>query len=147
MNWKRIAGAGLVTGIVINAGEFGIEPLLGPQMQNFFQRLGLSMPSEQTMVLLAVLTLILGVVTVWLYAALIPGFGRGMRTAAITGVVVWLLSCAFPNVAMWAFGLYDAKLFWFSTVWPLIETVVATMIGAMVYGGRAVIRPAPARAA
>jgi hypothetical protein len=46
---------------------------------------------------------------------------------------VWALSCLFPNIAMYAFGLFTAKLFWFSSLWPLVETVIATLAGALVY--------------
>jgi len=145
MNWKRIVAGGLVAGIVLNVGEFVVEPLMGPQMENFFRRLSLPVPGEGPMVALAGLAMVLGVVAVWLYAALKPAFGAGMRTAAIAGVVVWLLSCVFPNVLMLAFGLFDAKLFWFSTVWPLIETVVATMAGAKLYRDDAIRAPSPLR--
>jgi hypothetical protein len=146
MNWKRVVAGGLVAGIVLNVGEFVVEPLMGPQMENFFRRLSLPMPGEASMIALAAAAMALGVVAVWLYAALKPALGAGMRTAATAGVVVWLLSCLFPNIIMLAFGLFAAKLFWFATVWPLIETVVATMAGAKLYRDDTVPAAAPVRA-
>ena len=54
MNWKRIIGGGLLAGSIVNLGEFGIEPLMGSQMEAFFQRLGLPVPGESAMAALAV---------------------------------------------------------------------------------------------
>jgi hypothetical protein len=133
MNWKRIIGGGLVAGLVMMVGEFGIEPLMGPYMENFFRRLGLAVPGESAMVTLAVLVVVTGIVSVWLYAAILPRYGAGIRTAVIAGTAVWGLSCLLPNIVMYAFGLYDTTLFWFASGWPLVETVVATIAGAKVY--------------
>jgi hypothetical protein len=134
MNWKRILGGGLLAGLIINLGEFGIEPLMGSQMETFFQRLGLPTPGESTMGALALSAFGLGVVAMWLYAAIRPRYGGGVRTAVVAGVAVWALSCFFPNVAMLAFGLIGStRLFVLWTLWPLVETVLATVAGAWVY--------------
>jgi len=148
MNWKRIIGGGLLAGLVINVGEFGIEPLMGSQMETFFQRLGLPVPGESVMGALAVSAFFLGVVSIWLYAAIRPRYGAGVRTAIVAGIAVWALSCLFPNVALFAFGLIgSARLFWLWTLWPLVETVLATVAGAWVYreGHSAVAAAAPMR--
>jgi len=145
MNWKRIFGGGLVAGVVYMVGEFGIEPLMGPAMENFFHRLGLSVPGESAMVALAVMMPVLGIISIWMYAAILPRYGTGARTATSVGVVVWALSCLMPNVVMYVFGLYEAKLFWFSIVWPLIESVAATIAGAKVYGVERVGATQPSR--
>lgn len=146
INWKRVVAGGLVAGIALNVGEFAIEPLMGPQMEVFFKRLGLPMPGEPAMAAFAVTAMLLGIVSVWLYAAIRPRYGAGPRAAVIAGVAVWALSCVFPNIAMYVFGLFDARLFWFSTLWPLVETVLATLAGAWVYREASVRAPAPIRA-
>jgi hypothetical protein len=134
INWNRIIGGGLLAGLVFNVGEFVIEPLMGAQMQDFFKRLGLPVPSESAMAALAVAAFMLGIVSVWLYAAIRPRYGAGVRTATTAGVAVWALSCLFPNVAMYAFGLIaSARLFWLWTLWPLVESVAATIAGAWIY--------------
>ena len=143
MNWNRVVVGGLVSGLVLNLGEFAIEPLMGPQMENFLRRLSLPVPTEGAMLALAAFAMVLGVVSVWLYAALTSRFGAGMRTAAVTGVLVWVLSCFFPNITIYFIGLFDAKMFWYASVWPLIETVLATMAGAKVYREGPVAPPAP----
>jgi hypothetical protein len=142
LNWKRIIAGGLLNGLLLNVGEFAVEPLMGPYMQDFFNRLGLPVPGESAMLALAATAFLVGILTIWLYAAIRPLYGPGARTAVIAGVVSWAFSCALPNVAMYAFGLYGAELFWFATLFPLVETVLATLAGAWVYRGHG----APARA-
>jgi hypothetical protein len=146
INWKRVIAGGLLAGLVMNIGEFAVEPLMGSQMEEFFKRLGLPTPAESTMAVLAVGAFLVGIVTIWLYAAIRPRYGAGVRTAAIAGIAVWALSCLFPNIFMYAFGLYTAPLFWFSTIWPLVETVIAAIAGAWVYREGPVAVPAAARA-
>jgi hypothetical protein len=147
MNWKRIVVGGLLAGLVLNVGEFVIEPLIGTQMEDFFRRLGLPVPRESVMATLAAAAFALGIVSVWLYAAIRPRYGAGTRTAAIAGIAVWALSCLVPNVTMYAFGLIaSARLFWLWTAWPLIESVVSTIVGAWVYREDRVADRVPAAA-
>jgi hypothetical protein len=137
MNWKRIILGGLVAGLVLNVGEFAIEPLLGQHMETFFSRLGLPAPGESAMLAIAGGAFLLGIITVWLYAAIRPRYGPGAQTAICAGITVWLLSCLLPNVALYAFGVIGgATLFWIWTLWPLAESVIAALIGARIYRER-----------
>lgn len=133
INWKRVIAGGLVAGLVINIGEFAVEPLMGQQMEDFFKRLELLPPGEGAMMALAGAAFLLGIITVWLYAAIRPRYGPGARTAVIAGIAVWALSCLFPNIAMYVFGLFTTELFWFSTIGPLVEAVLASLAGAWIY--------------
>ena len=142
MNWKRIIAGGLVAGVVLNIGEFAIEPLMGSAMEDFFKRLGLPVPGESAMAAFAMTAFVLGIVSVWLYAAIRPRYGAGARTAVTAGTAVWALSCLIPNIGLYAFGLFGTRLFWLSTLWPLVETVVATVTGAWVYREAPVAQPA-----
>ena len=137
MNWKRIILGGLVAGLVLNVGEFVIEPLMGRHMETFFSRLGLPVPGESAMIALAGGAFLIGIITVWLYAAIRPRYGAGAQTAICAGITVWLLSCLLPNVALYAFGVIgSASLFWLWSVWPLVESVVAALAGAWLYRER-----------
>ena len=133
MNWKRVFAGGLVAAIVMLVGEFAIEPLMGPQMEQFFTRLNLPVPGEEAMPLFAFGILLTGFTAVWLYAAIRTRFGPGLQTAVCAGVTTWFLSCMIPNLAMLAFGLFTTSLFWFSSLFPLVEIVAATVVGAWVY--------------
>jgi hypothetical protein len=147
MNGKRIVGGGLVAAVIMIVGEFAIEPLFGSYMEDFLKRLGQPLPSEGAMMTFMLLLVLRSIASVWLYAAIRPRFGSGARTAALAGVVVFFLSCVFPNTAMYAFGLYETKMYVFVNTWPLVETVVATIAGARVYretesGARAAVMTA-----
>jgi hypothetical protein len=47
---------------------------------------------------------------------------------------------------MYAYGIADAGFFWFASAWPLIETVVAVVIGAKVHDMGSVPRALRVRA-
>lgn len=146
INWRRVLAGGFVAGVVLNIGEFAVEPLMGPQMERFLGRLGLPLPSESAMLAFVATAFLTGIASVWLYAAIQPRHPAGMQTASIAGTAVWALSCLLPNIVLYAFGLFTAQLFWFSSVWPLVETVVATMAGGWVYRERPIGAVSSARA-
>jgi uncharacterized membrane protein len=90
------------------------------------------MAGEASMIAFAAAALALGMVAVRLYPPVTHALSAGIRTAATVGVVVWVLSCSLSNIVMHPLGISDAKLFWFATIWPLIEAVIAPMAGAKV---------------
>jgi hypothetical protein len=142
MDQKRIVTGGLAAGLVMMIGEFAVEPVFSSTQERFFSRLGLPLPGESAMIWLAVTLLVLGYVTVCMYAEFSIRSGPGFKTAAATGVLVWLLSCFLPNVTLYTFGVVDTQFFLLTSAWPLVETVVATVVGAAVHDrgrvGRAV---------
>jgi hypothetical protein len=80
-------------------------------------------------------TFVLGMVAVWLYAAMRPRYGAGPRTALIAGVTVWLLSHLWSGVYLGAgyTGIITPKLAWIPVAWGLLEAPLATMAGAAFY--------------
>jgi hypothetical protein len=133
MNWKRIIAGGLAAGLVYNLIELGLEPVMGSMMEGFFARLGLPVPGEGAMIGLALSAFVLGIATVWLYAAILPRYGAGVRTALVTAVAVWTLSCLLPHVWLYAFGIFTAQIFWIGTACALVESILATVVGARMY--------------
>lgn len=145
MNIKRITYGGLAAALVMTVGEIGIEPLMGSTVDRFFARLGLPMPGESATIILVLSLIVLGWISVCMYAEFAIRSGSGAKTAAQTGVLVWTLSCLLPNVVMFAYGVVDAGFFWFASVWPLVETVVATVVGAAVHDAGTVRRASRAQ--
>jgi hypothetical protein len=133
MNIKRITYGGLAAALVMIVGELAVEPLLGQTTERFFTRLGLAMPGETAMLALVLTLIVLGWITVCMYAEFAHRSGSGAKTAAQTGVLVWTLSCFLPNVTLYSFGVVDTQFFLFTSVWPLIEIVVAAIVGAAVH--------------
>ena len=87
---------------------------------------------------LAIVAFVLGIIAVWLYAAITPRFGRGTKTAVIAGVVVWVLAHLWSGVYLGAgyAGIFNARLAWIPVVWGLPESVLATFVGSLVYKER-----------
>ena len=85
MNWKRILLGGLAAGVLIDAFEGGLSGLLfGEQFRAEMARLGLGLQVGPGGGLFFVAWgFIIGIVSVWLYAAVRPRLGPGPRTAAI----------------------------------------------------------------
>ena len=73
-----------------------------------------------------------GIVTVWLYAAIRPRFGPGVKTA-IAGLVVWFFAYLYGAAGMVPMGFFSAKVMTVVTIWGLPEIVIASIAGAWLY--------------
>jgi hypothetical protein len=138
MKWNRIVTGGLLAGIVFVLFEIGAEPLFRGQMDEMFARLGLPMPGEGAMIGRIAALLVLGILTVWLYGALEPRYGRGRSTAVLSGGVVWALTCPFAGAMLYSFGIFTAQFFWMTAVYSLPQSVVSALAGAWLYRRRTV---------
>jgi hypothetical protein len=144
MQVKRIVYGGLAAALVMIVGDIAIEPLMGTMTERFLSRLGLPVPGESAMIALVGSLIALGLISVCMYAEFSIRSGSGAKTAAQTGALVWVLSCLLPNITLFTFGVVDAPFFWFASAWPLVETTVATVVGAAVHDMGRVRRAAPA---
>jgi hypothetical protein len=75
----------------------------------------------------------IGIMAVWVYAAVRPRFGPGVRTAICASLVVWGLAYLYPNVSTIILGLFPTRLMIIATVWGLVEVLVAGVAGAWIY--------------
>ena len=81
-----------------------------------------------------VLGLVCGIVLIWIYAAIRPRFGAGVKTAICAGVAVWFVGTLLPNLGfMWVTGLFSRQLTAYTTAGALVEIVVAAIAGAALY--------------
>ena len=134
INNGRVIGGGLVAGVVIEIGEFlrdGV--LLADRVADFTKALGLSAPSAGVLAFNGLLVLAMGIVTVWLYAAIRPRFGPGPRTAVVAGVVVWLLLFVFQLAFLASVGVLPGDYVLIACVWTLVEVPLAAVAGAWLY--------------
>jgi hypothetical protein len=75
---------------------------------------------------------ILGIVTVWTYAAIRPRLGPGPRTAFTAAFVIWL--AAHAAYASYAFmGYYSWSLVGASSVGGLVAALAGGYVGARLY--------------
>jgi hypothetical protein len=69
----------------------------------------------------------------WLYAAVRPRFGPGVKTAAMTGVAFWLLTTALCELDEFGVGLYSTRILLVLALVCLVQWVAAAVAGAWVY--------------
>ena len=134
INLRRVLLGGLVAGLVYVGGglllahwvlRVGMNPrLIGavpvdPTVLSFLQNVGMR--------------LVLGVITIYLYAALRPRFGPGPRTAIRSGMLVWVASYAVFTLGLNPLGVYPRRVLIAFAAWGLVEASLAAVAGAWLY--------------
>ena len=134
INARGVVVGGLVAGLVINVSEYILNvPVLGADMAAELTARNLPPVGGNAIAAFVILGFVVGIVLVWLYAAIRPRFGAGPKTAAIAGVAVWFLDYFCSSVAFGALGIVSARLVLIGLVWGLVELVVAGIAGARLY--------------
>ena len=136
INWKHVLLGGLLAGLVLNLFGMGAAHLfLAEQIHSLHQRLQLDQDRSFPMDFLKHLGLrfALGLILIWLYAAIRPRFGPGPRTAAIAGVAVWLLAYGLFLSAMVFLRLLSDQIALAAFAWGFLETQAASLAGAWLY--------------
>ena len=134
---KRVVLGGLLAGLVMNISEAALHAgILGSDTQALYKALNIPPPNPtQTLPLLVALAFGMGIVSMWLYAAIQVHYGSRGKSVAITGVVVWFLAHAWSGVYMAAgyAGVFTARLAWIPVAWGLLEATLAILAGSFVY--------------
>ncbi len=134
INIGRVIVGGLLAGVVLNVGEFVLnEPILGDQWTAAMAALNRPPIGGSMIAWFVLLTFVLGIALVWLYAAIRPRFGAGPKTAVWAGVTVWFFACLWGFGSTWVMGLFPARLVGIILVWELIEVPLAAVAGAWLY--------------
>jgi len=137
INVPRVLAGGLVAGTVMNASEAALHGgVLGTAARELFARYQVpDLTTATPMVSLILVTYLLGVTAVWLYAAIRPRFGPGARTAVIAGLAVWVLAHVWSGVylGMGFMGLITPELAFVPILWGLVEAPLGTVAGAWIY--------------
>ncbi|OGG48685.1 MAG: hypothetical protein A3F84_29495 [Candidatus Handelsmanbacteria bacterium RIFCSPLOWO2_12_FULL_64_10] len=134
INVGRVIVSGLLAGVVLNVGEFVLnEPILGDQWTAAMAALNRPPIGGDMIAWFVLLTFVLGIALVWLYAAIRPRFGAGPKTAVWAGVTVWFFACLWGFGSTWVMGLFPARLVGIILVWELIEVPLAAVAGAWLY--------------
>jgi hypothetical protein len=130
----RVLLGGLLAGLVINVSEWVLNGfVLASDMQAALARLNLPPVSDQAVAVFLIMGFVLGIVTVWVYAAIRPRFDAGVGTAACAGVLVWFLAYCWSSVGFVVMGILPARLILIGAIWGLFELMIAAVAGAWVY--------------
>jgi hypothetical protein len=138
LNWSRVIVGGLAAGLVMNIIDATTNGfLLGARWKAETEALnpGLLAKADSGTLGWVVVDFILGILTVWVYAAIRPRFGPGPRTALSAAFVVWL--AAHVAYASYAFmGYYSWSIIVASSVGGLVAALAGGYVGARLYQER-----------
>ncbi len=134
INVGRVVLGGLLAGLVIDISEALLNGVVFAKEMDAMMASLNKPPLDGSMIaLFVILGFCLGVVLIWIYAAMRPRLGPGARTAAVAGVVVWGLAYLYPNLTAFIIHLFPRRMLVIQTVWGLVEIVVAAVAGAWMY--------------
>lgn len=137
INTSKVVVGGLAAGVVANViGYLGFGLWLGPRMEAESVAVapelagrGMSTGALATTV---IMQFVIGLLLVWLYAAMRPRFGPGMKTATYAALVVWV--CGFVFHIDWLLmGLMTPATYAMASLVALIQVIAAAGVGAMMY--------------
>jgi hypothetical protein len=137
INTSKVLVGGLVAGVIMNVSGFLVQGMmLGPRMEAemvavapTLQGRGMGTGAMTGRVLTQ---FAIGILLVWLYAAMRPRFGPGMKTAAYSAFAVWL--CGFLFYLDWLYvDMMTPVTYAIVSLAMAITLVVAAGVGAMLY--------------
>ena len=134
INLARVLLGGLLAGLVMNISEFILNTYVVTLEDQAKMLAKLNLPPIGTpqIVRFIVLTFILGIVLIWMYAGFRPRFGAGAKTAVIAGVTLWVITLLF-NAQLIIIGMTTIGENVVPTIWTLVEISVAAVAGAWLY--------------
>ena len=92
-----------------------------------------SEPGSDFIAKAVVLTFILGIAIVYLYAAIRPRFGAGVKTAICAGLMAWFFVFLYTGVTVGMALRMPVGLTLKRIVWGLFEYPIGAIIGAWLY--------------
>jgi hypothetical protein len=133
-NRVRVILGGLLAGVVINVFEFITNGVvLNDAWAHVMQSLGKPPLPVSSIVLFNVWGFLMGIASVWLYAAIRPRYGEGPTTAIRAGVAAWVMAVFLVTVTNYAFGVFPVRLLVITSLVELVEIPLATVVGAWLY--------------
>ena len=134
LNIARVILGGLLAGVVLNIGEFVYNGvLMADQMKAWNAQHNFAEPSTNFFVMATLLTFVLGIALVLIYACIRPRFGPGVKTAIIASLFMWFGLCFYMGYFFVALWDVPAKTYAMGLAWCLIEYALATIAGAWLY--------------
>ena len=135
INTGKVIAGGLAAGVVANVIDFLVNGVwLADRWKTQTAKLNpnLDMMSTNALAYYVGFDFVIGILLVWLYAAIRPRFGPGPRTAMIAAIPVWLLFTG-VNVSFAVTTMYTWKLMGVASVAGLVSLLLASYVGAMIY--------------
>jgi hypothetical protein len=141
INATRVLLGGLLAGVVINVSESFWYGFVFMRDMEQAMAAALTKPVNTGGGFIAIMILwgfLIGILSVWVYAAVRPRFGAGPKTAVRTGLMLWLLVYVQVTISFAPMGLIPPRIMLLGLPISLVEIVLATLAGASVYKEQAV---------
>ena len=134
INVGRVIVGGIIAGALANAFDFVWNTyVLVEESAEMTARLNLNAATVQgSMTTWIVVDFLWGLLLVFTYAAIRPRFGPGPKTAAIGGVMLWLVS-AVMFAGLTAMGVFTQGAYLKSSALYLVSTLASSVAGAWIY--------------
>jgi hypothetical protein len=134
INLTRVLLGGLVTGLLLNIGEFVLNGvILAEQWSSFMANTGLGEIGTMQAASTVIVNFLVGIGVIWMYAAIRPRFGAGPRTAVIAGLTLWAIGWLFIGTSFYISGISPAGIAFTSIIWGLFEVPISAVTGAWFY--------------
>lgn len=134
INMGRVIVGGLLAGLLINVSEFVLNTfVVAKDFEAAMKAMNLPPMDNSQIPYFVVFGFALGIVTVWLYAAIRPRFGPGVPTAVCAALAVWFLAYLYPTLYFLVMHVFPANTLIISVCWGLAEILVAGIAGAWAY--------------
>lgn len=137
INTSKVIVGGLAAGVIMNVVGFLVNGmLLGKRMEAEMLAVAPSLqgkgmgPGAMTGRVLTQFAV--GILLVWLYAAIRPRFGPGMKTASYAALVIWL--CGFLFYLDWLYvEMMTAPTYAIVSIVMLVTLLIAAWVGGRLY--------------
>ena len=133
INPKSLLYSGMSAGVTIIIVGTGLIPVLGSQMDEALKKLSVPPLSSAAMTYFGVMSLILGIVMMVIYAWVHKNFETTSGAVITIALFFWFFTYFWSNAALVAYGFMSLKLAAMGTVYGLLELVLAGAVGAKVY--------------
>ena len=137
INASKVLTGGLAAGVVGNIiGFIGFGLLLGPRMQAEAEAVAPALAgrgaSGGPILTNVVSQFVIGLLITWLYAAMRPRFGPGMKTASLAALTVWICGLLF-HVDWLLLGMMSPSTYVMASVLALVQVLAVSAVGGMLY--------------
>ena len=137
INTGKVVVGGLVAGLIMNVSGFVMQGMvLGKRMMAEMAAVAPALANMQPgggEIAMRVLTqFIVGIMLVWMYAAMRPRFGPGPKTAMISAFIVWLFGFLFYLDWLYA-GMMSPTTYALVSVVMVVTLAIAAWVGCMLY--------------
>lgn len=134
INARSLIASGTVAGITIIIVGTGLIPILGGRMDIAMEKLSVPPLSNAAMAYFGIMSFLLGMVIMWIYALIHHNFKTSFRAAFAIALFFWFFTYFWSNAALVAYGFLPLNIAAVGTVYGLMELILAAAIGSKIYG-------------